>query len=84
MRFEALELALDTVRLLAKILPLIRKHDGKLAGHIRDAANSFVLNLEEGNRRLGRDRIHLWSISSGSAGEVRIALRCAPCWGYFK
>ena len=83
MRFDALDLALSNIRLLAKTLPLVRKHYGKLANQIRDAANSFVLNLAEGNRRQGRDRLHLWNVSAGSADEVRVALRAALCWGYF-
>ena len=72
MRFKALSLALYVIKLLAKRLRPIRKHDGKLANQIRDAANSVILNLAEGNRRNGRDRLHLWNIAAGSADEVRV------------
>ena len=82
MRFEALELALRIIAQLRKILRAIRRHDGKLANQIRDAGSSVVLNLGEGSRRRGRDRSHLYSISAGSAEEVRVALRVALAWGY--
>jgi four helix bundle protein len=63
-------------------LPSIRRRDPRLATHIRDAGSSVALNLGEGNRREGRDRTHLWRIASGSAEEVRTALRVAVAWGY--
>ena len=83
MRFEALELSLDTIRNgLRPIVPTIRRRDPKLATHIRDAANSVSLNLGEGSRRQGADRIQHWNIASGSAEEVRTALRVADAWAY--
>ena len=81
-RFEALEIALAAVRSLRPILPSIRQSDPRLATHIRDAGSSMALNLGEGNRRAGRDKTHLWRIASGSAEEVRTALRVAIAWGY--
>lgn len=82
MRFNALELALGVIALVRKLLPSIRQRDPRLASHIRDAASSVALNLGEGNRRQGRDRVHLWNVASGSAEEVRTALRVAVAWGY--
>ena len=82
MRFRTLEHSLRCITLLRQLLPTVRKHDPKLAGHLRDAGSSIALNLAEGNRRQGRDRIHLWNVASGSAEEVRTALRVAMAWGY--
>jgi four helix bundle protein len=82
MRLEALELSLSCIAILRKLFPSSRVRDSRLATHIRDAGSSVSLNLAEGNRRTGRDRIHLWNIASGSAEEVRIALRVAVAWGY--
>ena len=82
MRFHALEVALDIIVRLREVLPVIRRRDTRLATQIRDAASSVALNLGEGHRRLGRDRGHLFSIASGSAEEVRSALRVAVAWGY--
>ena len=84
MRFEALELSLSCIAILRKLLPSIRTRDSRLATHIRDAGSSVSLNLGEGNRRTGRDRLHLWNIAAGSAEEVRVALRVAVAWGYLE
>ena len=35
----------------------------------------------EGQRRVGKDRKHLWRVAAGSADEVRVALRTAVAWG---
>ncbi len=80
--FEALEIALAAVRSLRPLVMSIRRRDSRLATQIRDAASSVALNLGEGNRRAGGDRLHLWRVASGSAEEVRTALRVAMAWGY--
>jgi four helix bundle protein len=80
--FLALEVALEAVRLLRGVLVQIKQHDPDLERQARKAANSMVLNLTEGNRRKGKDRFHLFSVSAGSADEVCKALRLAEAWGY--
>ena len=83
MRFIALELSLQIVRKLRVLVPLIRRHDRKLFTQISTAATSVSLNLGEGSRRVGNDRTHLFRVASGSAEEVRTAIRVAEAWGYF-
>ena len=82
MRFEALELALVIISHLRQLLPAIRKQDAKLHNQLKDAGSSISLNLGEGNRRRGKDRIFLWTVASGSAEEIRTGLRSAVAWGY--
>ena len=82
MRFEALELALVVITHLRDVLPAIRKHDAKLHNQLKEAGSSIPMNLAEGNRRRGRDRLFLWSVASGSADEVFTGLRTALAWGY--
>ena len=82
MRFEALELSLQLIRKLRPIVAIIQTHDRKLAEQVRTAANSSSLNLAEGNRRAGKDKLHFWRISSGSTDETRASLRVAEAWGY--
>ena len=41
------------------------------------------MNLAEGNRRRGQDRLFLWSVAAGSADEAHVGLRTAAAWGYF-
>ncbi len=82
MGFLALDHSVGIVRQLRPLVSRVRRHDSKLAAQLRDAGSSVALNLGEGNRRSGRDRGHLWRVASGSAEEVRTALRVAEAWGY--
>jgi len=52
------------------------------APQLRRAAASVPLNLGEGRRRCRKDRIHLWRVAAGSAGEVLAGLRTAEAFGY--
>ena len=49
---------------------------------MRRATQSIVLNLSEGDRRCGQDRLHLFRIAAGSAAEVQAGLDVAVAWGY--
>ena len=69
--FEAFEVALALIRSLRPVLSKLRQHDKKLADQIENAANSVGLNLCEGRRRTGRDKLHFWRLAGSSADEVR-------------
>ncbi len=77
MAFQAFEIALDAIAQLPQPLATIAQRDPDLARQIRRAAASMALNLSEGCRRQGRDRLHLWRVAAGSADEVVAALRVA-------
>jgi len=53
-----------------------------LPDQIVDAASSIAANVEEGNRRTGRDRLYLFRVAAGSAAETRAHLRVALAWGW--
>ncbi len=81
MQFRTLDLALSA------IVPLVRKvqrHDRKLAQQLKDATNSFVLNLGEGAYSDPGTRRSRYQSSAGSAGEVRVGLHAAIGWGYLR
>ena len=80
--FAALENALEVIRSLRPVVPLIRRHNRRLADQIVDASSSVVGNVAEGNRRVGRDRLHFFNIAAGSADETRWHLRTALAWGW--
>ena len=61
---------------------LLRQRHRSLAEQCERAADSLALNLAEGRRRVGRDRVHLFRIALGSAEEVRACLRVAEAWGH--
>ena len=80
-RFEAYEVALEMVSALRPSVEALARRDRDLADQVRGAAASVVLNLTEGARRAGKDRLHFFRISAGSAAEVRAALKVAQAWG---
>ena len=80
--FHALNLSLDCIRSLNPTLARIRTRDGDLAKQLRRAATSIALNLGEGGRREGKDRLHSYRIAAGSADETRVCLLVAEAWGY--
>lgn len=84
MRFDAFEVSLQLVRSLRAVLTRLHTRDTSLATQIKRAAASVPLNLNEGRRRTGKDRIHFWKIAAGSADEVRAALRVAEAFGYLE
>jgi four helix bundle protein len=80
--FVAFEVALEVIRSLRGVVAVVRRHSGKVADQIIDAASSSAANLAEGNRRVGRDRLHFFRIAAGSADETRAHLRVAMAWGW--
>jgi four helix bundle protein len=84
MTFQAFEFSLELIRSLDQTLAILDRRDPDLARQLRRAAASVSLNLSEGNRRNGKDRIHLWRIAAGSAAEVAASLRVAEAFGYLQ
>ncbi len=80
-RFHAYDAALALVAALRPVLEQLKQRDRALVDQLRRAASSVVLNIAEGNRRTGKDRLHFFRIAAGSAAEVRAALDVARAWG---
>ena len=81
-RFIAFERTLELVRSLRSIVVRLERRDRELAKQLRTAATSIGLNLAEGRKRTGKDRLHLFRVAAGSAEETRGCLRIAEAWGY--
>ncbi len=81
-RFLALDLSYSVIREVRSPLDSVRRRSERLARQIEDAASSVSLNLGEGQRRQGKDRLHHYRVAAGSADEVRCGLRVAEAWGY--
>ena len=80
--FFTYQVALRAAASLGPCLAHLRRKDRDLDRQVRRATQSFVLNLAEGDRRRGQDRVHLFRVAAGSAAEVRAALDLAAAWGY--
>lgn len=84
MSFHAFDVALEMIAHLRQPLASIAERDPDLAQQLRRAAASVPLNLSEGRRRQGRDRLHLFRVAAGSADEVVATLRVAEAWGHLE
>ncbi len=82
MSFIAFDVALEMIRRVREPLAALAARDPDLARQLRRAAAAVALNLSEGRRRHGRDRIHLWRVAAGSADEMVAGLRVAEAWGH--
>jgi four helix bundle protein len=80
--FVTLEVALELIRNLREPLAALAQRHPTLTDQIRRAADSVPLNVAEGRRRVGRDRLHSFRVAAGSADEVRAGLRVAEAWGH--
>ena len=81
-RFDAFEVAIEIIGALKGVVVVIRQHDAALARQVVRAASSIAANVAEGNRRVGKDRLHFFRIAAGSANEVVAHLRVARAWGW--
>jgi len=80
--FEVLEIALQAIEVLRPVVARIKRCDRELGEQVRDALNSVVLNIGEGNRSQGGLRVTRFSSAAGSNDEARAGLRAAVAWGY--
>ena len=80
--FEALTRAIELAKAVRAPLEAIARRDRSLAEQVRRAVTSVPLNLAEGSRRAGRDRLQAYRVAAGSADEVLVALRVAEALGY--
>lgn len=78
--FRVYDAARAMVMAFRPILERLGRADRSLADQLRRAASSVVLNIAEGNRRTGQDRLHFFRIAAGSAAEVRAVLEVSRAW----
>ena len=80
--FQALEVALQFVEVVAPLAEVVARHDKDLARQMRRSVSSTANNTAEGNKRIGGDRLHAFRVASGEAAEVVASLRMAVTWRY--
>lgn len=82
MRFTTLDLAFEAQLAVARLIKRVQRHDRKLAQQLRDATNSFLLNLGEGAHSDLGTRRSRYQNAAGSTSEVLVGLRASVGWGY--
>src|SRR5687767_7743315 len=82
--FHVYDVALELARAARPVVERIERRDRALAIQARRALASASLNIREGNRRVGGDRLHSFRIAAGSADEVVGALEVAEALGYVR
>ncbi len=82
MGFDASDVAHELVVSLRGFTEKLRALDAYLWDQLNRAKKSVPLNVDEGRRRQGRDRLHHWRIAAGSAAEVQSVLRLCVSLGY--
>ena len=80
--FHVYEIAKELARAARPLIERVNRQDRPLADQARRAIQSVLLNVREGNRRVGRDRLHGFRIAAGSADELVGALEIAEVMGY--
>ncbi|MFO0585252.1 MAG: four helix bundle protein [Anaeromyxobacter sp.] len=80
--FHAYDVSISLIASLRSVRADLARRDASLADQLSRAASSVPLNVAEGNRRAGKDRLHHFRIAAGSAGEVRACLQVALAWGH--
>jgi four helix bundle protein len=79
---DAYPVTLQMIRSLRSIVEEIKRHDSDLADQATRAANSVLLNINEGRKRRGKDQARFFSYASGSNSEVRACIDGAFAWGW--
>jgi four helix bundle protein len=82
--FDAYEISLELLRSLRPHLKRLRSCDASLTKQLTRAATSVPLNLSEGRRRIGGDRVHLFRIAAGSVAEVKACLDTAEALDFLR
>jgi four helix bundle protein len=90
--FIAYKLALEAADALRPVLAAIARHDCELERQTRRAMSSVVLNIPEGNRRSGCDRLQHFRIAAThgqlrwprvpGAAEAQAGVDLSRIWGY--
>ena len=83
-RLIVLDVSIDAISVARPLVARIRRSDRDLGEQLRRALSSVALNIGEGDRSEGGNRISRFSTAAGSAAEARAGLRVAVAWGYIE
>jgi four helix bundle protein len=82
MSYETYDVALEFVRSLRPLIEKLGRHSRKLREQLVEAGSSVPMNVAEGRRRIGGDRLHSLRIAAGSANESVSILQASEAFGW--
>jgi four helix bundle protein len=80
--FAALEVSYLVIKAVRPLVQLVARENRDLADQIVRAATSTSLNLAEGQRSQGGNRMKHYAIAHGSANETKAGLKLAVALGF--
>ena len=83
-RFQAYRVAVEMVAALRPVVERVERRDRSMGDQMRRAANSVVLNLAEGNFKVGKGKRKFFCDAAASAAEVEATLELTKVWDYAK
>ena len=81
-KFQVYRVAVDMVAALRPVVERVERRDRSMGDQMRRAANSVVLNLAEGNHKVGKGKRKFFCDAAGSAAEVEACLDLVKVWGF--
>ena len=82
--FHAYRVSLELAAALRPVVERVERRDRSLANQVQRAATSVVLNLAEGNHKIGKGKRKFFCDAAGSAAEVEACLDLVKIWGFLK
>ena len=83
-KFEVYRVAVEMVAALRPVVEKVEGRDRSMGDQMRRAANSVVLNLAEGNHKVGKGKRKFFCDAAASAAEVEATLDLTKVWDYAK
>ena len=80
--FDTYEVSVLLNRSVKPIVETIKRHSSELADQLHRAAMSVTLNVAEGARSIGGNKLKHYAFAQGSANEVRACIDLAETWGW--
>ena len=80
--FDTYEVSVQLNRSVRPIVEVIRHRSAELADQLHRAAMSVTLNIAEGARSIGGNKMKHYWFAQGSANEVKACVDLAETWGW--
>ena len=80
--FDTYEVSVLLNRSVKTIVEIVKGKSAELADQLHRAAISVTLNIAEGARSIGGNKLKHYAFAQGSANEVKACVDLAETWGW--